>query len=143
MSKDKVTLRELFLVFARIGALSLGGGLTGWVYREVVQQRRWMTEAEFASGMALSQILPGANITNLAVYIGQRLKGTIGAVACAIGLLIVPFFAAIAFLESYDILSGIPWIARAIGGAAAAAIGLMIFATWRAAPARRRSRPLW
>jgi len=131
MSEERVTLRELFLVFARIGAFSFGGGLTGWVYREVVQQRRWMTEAEFASGMALSQILPGANITNLAVYVGQHLKGHIGAAACAVGLLIVPFFAAIGFLEFYDILAGIPWVARAIAGVAAAAIGLMIFATWR------------
>lgn len=131
MSGPKVSLRELFLVFARIGAFSFGGGLTGWVYREVVQQRGWMSEREFASGMALSQILPGANITNLAVYVGQRLRGTVGAAVCATALLIAPFFAVIGFLEFYEFISGIPWMASAISGVAAAAIGLLIFATWR------------
>lgn len=131
MTESKVSLRQLFLVFARIGAFSFGGGLTGWTYREVVQQRGWMSERDFASGMALAQILPGANITNLAVYVGQRLRGTIGACVCAVALLIVPFFAVIGFLEFYEVIAGVPWMARAIGGVAAAAIGLLIFATWR------------
>lgn len=131
MSGSKVSLRELFLVFARIGAFSFGGGLTGWVYREVVQQRGWMSEREFASGMALSQILPGANITNLAVYVGQRLRGTAGASVCVIALLIVPLFAVVGFLEFYEVIAGVPWMARAISGVAAAAIGLLIFTTWR------------
>lgn len=131
MTESKVSLRQLFLVFARIGAFSFGGGLTGWTYREVVQQRGWMSERDFASGMALAQILPGANITNLAVYVGQRLRGTRGAVISAIALLIVPFFMVIGFLEFYEIIAGTPWMARAITGVAAAAIGLLICATWR------------
>src|SRR3954469_23332145 len=67
----------LFGVCVQIGLLSFGGSLTGWVHREVVARRAWMTEQEFLSGVALGQILPGTNISNLMVYIGQRLHGVL------------------------------------------------------------------
>ena len=75
------TLAGIFWVFFRIGLLSFGGGLTGWVYLEIVAARQWMTDDEFMSGIAVSQILPGANVANLAIYVGSTLKGPIGAVA--------------------------------------------------------------
>ena len=74
-----VSLLAIFLVFFKLGAFSFGGGMTGWVYREVVQQRSWIGETEFLSGLALSQIVPGANVANLTIYVGQRLRGTLGA----------------------------------------------------------------
>ena len=111
-----VKLSEIFLVFLRIGAFSFGGGLTGWVYREVVQERRWLAEQDFLSGMAVSQILPGANVTNLSVYIGQKLCGTIGAFIALTGLLVIPFFLVIGFLLAYDAISGIAWVGQATDG---------------------------
>ena len=78
-AKEKIERRAparllaLFGVCVQIGLLSFGGGLTGWVHREVVARRAWMTEREFLSGVALGQILPRTNISNLMVYIGQRL----------------------------------------------------------------------
>jgi len=54
------SIADIFLVFLRIGLLSFGGGLTGWVYREAVLLRRWIDEDEFMSGVAMSQILPGS-----------------------------------------------------------------------------------
>src|SRR3982751_7016842 len=102
MEGDQTTARPvpagllaLFRVCAQIGLLSFGGGLTGWVHREVVVRRAWMTEQDFLSGVALGQILPGTNISNLLVYIGQRLHGGLGAVVALGGLLTGPFFAVI------------------------------------------------
>ena len=134
-----VKLSEIFLVFLRIGAFSFGGGLTGWVYREVVQERRWLAEQDFLSGMAVSQILPGANVTNLSVYIGQKLCGTIGAFIALTGLLVIPFFLVIGFLLAYDAISGIAWVGQATDGVAAAAVGLLILTTWRTAKQSGRS----
>ena len=54
-----VSLVSLFLVFFRVGLFSFGGGLSGWIYREVVTLRGWMSDDDFFSGLALSQILPG------------------------------------------------------------------------------------
>ncbi|HWE79667.1 MAG TPA: chromate transporter [Pseudolabrys sp.] len=121
----------IFAVFARIGLLSFGGGLSGWVFREVVVLRNWIGEEEFLSGLALAQILPGTNIANLAVYIGQKLCGTAGAVAALGGLLAGPFFAVIALASVYDRFRSIPYADAAMDGVAAAAIGLLLIIVLR------------
>lgn len=134
-------LSEIFLVFLRIGAFSFGGGLTAWVYREVVQRRRWLAEQEFLSGMAVSQILPGANVTNLSIYIGQKLRGAVGAFAALVGLLLVPFFLVIGFLLVYEDISRMAWVGMATDGVAAAAVGLLMLTTWKTATQSGRSIP--
>lgn len=128
MSSEKlpVSLVSIFLVFFRIGLFSFGGGLSGWIYRDVVTVRGWMSDADFLSGLALSQILPGANVTNLSVYIGQRLRGPAGSICAVSGLVIGPFFAVLGILGAYDLLSTMPWIQDGMSGAAAAAIGLLL-----------------
>jgi chromate transporter len=130
----------LFLVFFRIGLLSFGGGLTGWVYREVVTQRGWVDEDEFMSGLALSQILPGANITNLAVYIGQKLHGLFGAAVAFLGLLSGPFCAVLALAGVYSALTAVPYAEPAMDGVAAAAIGFLLIVVGRGAK-RAARRP--
>ncbi|MET0427216.1 MAG: chromate transporter [Microvirga sp.] len=121
-----VGLAPIFWVFFRIGLFSFGGGLSGWVYREVVMLRGWMSDADFLSGLALGQILPGANVTNLAVFVGQQLRGPAGAACALFGLLTGPFFAVIGLVIAYDRIVGMPWIQDAMSGAAAAAIGLLL-----------------
>ena len=125
-SQAPVSLLSLFLVFFRIGLFSFGGGLAGWVYREVVTVRAWLTDEDFLSGLALAQVLPGVNVTNLAVYIGQRLRGALGATVALLGLLAAPFFFIIGLVAVYDRIAGIGWIHAAMDGAAAAAIGLLL-----------------
>jgi len=125
-NRAHISLVSLFLVFFRVGLFSFGGGLSGWIYREVVTLRGWMSDDDFFSGLALSQILPGANVTNLSVYIGQRLRGPVGSVCALSGLVIGPFFAVIALASAYAQLATMPWIQDAMTGAAAAAIGLLL-----------------
>lgn len=136
-----VKLLAIFFVFFRIGAFSFGGGLTGWVYREVVQQRNWMTEADFLSGVAVSQILPGANITNIAMYVGERLRGTLGALTAFFALLLAPFFAVIGLFVVYDRISSIGWVRAGTDGMVAAAIGLLILMAWRSGRQSARNIP--
>jgi chromate transporter len=130
----------LFSVFFRIGLLSFGGGLTGWVYREAVLTRRWLSEDEFLSGMAVSQVLPGPNIANLAVYLGHRLCGPFGVVAAIAGLLGGPFFAVIGLASAYGVIKNLPFVADALDGVAAAAIGLLLLVVSKSAQ-RSARRP--
>jgi chromate transporter len=134
------SLPALFLVFFRIGLFSFGGGLSGWVFREVVLIRHWIEEDEFLSGLAVAQILPGANITNLAVYIGNRLKGPPGAAATLLGLLAAPFFAVIGLASIYTILKATPFADDALNGVTAAAIGLILIVALKGAR-RAANRP--
>lgn len=132
-SSSRPSLAVIFSVFFRIGLLSFGGGLSGWVYREVVQLRGWIDEDEFMSGLAMSQILPGTNITNLTIYIGQKLRGWLGAIAALVGLLSGPFFAVIALASVYGALKSLPYSEAAMDGIAAAAIGLLLIIIGRGA----------
>jgi len=132
-SAQPVSAQALFLVFFRIGLFSFGGGLSGWVYREVVVQRGWLTEDEFLSGMAVSQILPGANIANLGIYIGQKLIGPVGSAAALMGLFSGPFFAVIGLASVYQVLKTLPYADAVLDGVAAAAIGLLLIVVAKSA----------
>jgi len=128
-SEDKATitrisLSEIFLLFFHIGSLSFGGGLIAWVYREVVERRRWLTQAEFLGGLTLAQVLPGINMANMAVYIGQRMRGIGGAVAGLVGLLLVPFFAVIGLVSIYAQLGTSTTLQSFMDGLATTAVGL-------------------
>lgn len=132
------SIHALFFMFFRIGLLSFGGGLSGWVFREAVLIRRWLTEDEFLSGLAVAQVLPGANIANLAVYLGNKLKGPLGSAAALLGLLGGPFFAVIALASTYAVLKTTPYAENALDGVTAAAIGLVLIVAVRGA--RRAAR---
>ncbi len=120
------SLPTLFWIFFQIGALSFGGGLAAWVHREVVLKRGWMSETEFLTGLALCQVLPGVNVVNLAVHIGQRLRGAIGALTCTVAIVFVPFFAVIGLATVYDQIKDIDWIHDFLDGVAVSAVGLLV-----------------
>src|SRR3954469_18663147 len=113
-----VSLWSLYKLFFGVGLMSFGGGLTAWFHREVVLARKWMTDDEFFSGYSLAQVLPGVNSTNMAVYIGQHLRGAIGAAVALSALLTGPFFIVIAAALTYNFLLEIPGFAAAMAGIA-------------------------
>ena len=117
---------QLFLVFGRIGLTSFGGGLSGWLLREFVRDRHWLSEEEFLNGLSVSQALPGINVTNMAIWIGYRLRGTLGAVSGLIGIVVPPAFVIVMLGALFSFLTHYPLARLALNGAAAAAIGLSL-----------------
>ncbi|HUJ98258.1 MAG TPA: chromate transporter [Stellaceae bacterium] len=128
----RVSLAALFTTFAKIGLMSFGGALSGWMYREVVQRRHWLGEEEFLSGLALGQIMPGANVANLSLFIGQRLRGGRGALVALTGMLLPPMVLVLVLAAAYLRLDDVLWLHRLVGGVAAAAIGLTAMVGLRA-----------
>jgi chromate transporter len=90
VSEPGPTLWQLFTAFLEL-TLSGFGGVLAWAHRALVEQRRWLTEREFTSLLGLSQVLPGGNIINLAVFIGNRFHGLAGVGVALAGLMIAPF----------------------------------------------------
>ena len=136
---DTVTpdLAELFAGFFWIGIVGFGGVLP-WARRMMVEQRRWLTGAEFNDVLALCQFLPGPNIVNMAVANGARFRGIPGSVAALLGLMVAPMVIVIGLGGVYQQYGHIPVVARALGGLAAAASGLVVAMALRiAAPLRR------
>jgi chromate transporter len=123
---ERVPLAAIFRVFFMVGATSFGGGLTSSIHRETVIQRKWLTNEQFLAGMALGQVLPGGNVSNIAVYVGQTLRGAAGAAIAPCAILTAPFFFCIGMAVVYDDATRIPGFHAAMDGVAAAAIGMML-----------------
>lgn len=124
-SVQPVALWSLYKMFLYVGLLSFGGGVTAWCHREVVLVRGWMTDDEFFSGYSLAQVLPGVNSTNMAVYVGQHVRGLIGAIVALGALLTGPFLAVIAAANAYHYLLAVPGFQAAMAGIATAAIAMI------------------
>lgn len=78
----------LFLLFARIGGLTFGGGyaMLPILQRELVDNRGWVTEEELADYYAIGQCTPGIIAVNTATFIGAKRKGIIGGIVATIGV---------------------------------------------------------
>ena len=124
-SSKKVSLLEIAGLFAFIGITSFGGGLTAYIRRLVVGQKQWLTDEEFLPGLALVQILPGANVAGLSIYIGNHLRGPLGAVVALTSILIPPFIL-VCILGFLYLHAGKTTDTRAVlAGITATACGLM------------------
>lgn len=123
---ERTRLRDIFWLFFQIGVMSFGGGLSAWLFREIVEKRKWLTATEFLSGLTLVQALPGVNMTNMSVYVGQRLRGVPGVLTALFGLLLGPFFILIALSTAYHTIEDIPWSHAALAGLATSAVGLLL-----------------
>jgi chromate transporter len=117
---------QLFLVFSQIGLSSFGGSVAAWMHREFVERRGWLEESEFATALAVARIMPGVNIVNLAVLIGQRLKGLTGAAAAVAGLVTGPVLVVIGLGILYQRFAGMAFLQDVLEGIAASAVGLLI-----------------
>jgi chromate transporter len=130
----------LFGNFFVVGVLGFGGVLP-LARRMIVDQRRWLSAAEFTDVLALCQFLPGANIVNVSVALGGRWHGPLGSVAAITGLLAAPIAIVIALGAVYMRWHEVPAVARGFAGLAASASGLVLATALRvASPLRTRPR---
>ncbi len=90
LSTPRPTLWELFTAFLEM-TLSGFGGVLAWAHRTLVERRGWLSEREFAALLGLCQVLPGGNIINVGVFVGDRFHGLRGVAVCLAGLLVAPF----------------------------------------------------
>jgi chromate transporter len=124
--KDRVvTKAELFLGFLKIGMLGFGG-IAPWARHVIIEERRWLSEKEFAAILGIGQVLPGPNTMNAAVIIGDRFQGLWGAVLCVLGQLLVPLAVVTALGAAYLRFADIPAVHAVVIGAAAGAAGLVL-----------------
>jgi chromate transporter len=123
--QDPPTLLELFIAFFGMSIVGFGGVLP-WAQRMLVDQRRWMTVTEFAEALAIAQFLPGGNILNMSVAIGQRFRGPLGSLVSVLGLLTGPTVLVMVLGAIYLRYGQIQAMQDVLGGVAAAAAGLII-----------------
>ncbi len=121
--KSKAPLADVFFSFLKIGGSAFGGSTQAMMHREVVERRKWVDDEAFLAGLAISQVLPGANPVNLALYMGMKARGGPGAIV-AVTAMIIPAFCIILLMGfAYRQYSGLPITHFILGGVAAVGIG--------------------
>ncbi len=120
-----VSRATLFASFLKMGLLGFGGVLP-WARRVMVDERRWLSDREFAELIGLCQVLPGPNVVNLSVIIGARTHGPVGSLIAVTGILLVPVGVMLLIAIFYASVAHDPLARNAIAGASAAAAGLIL-----------------
>jgi chromate transporter len=116
-------LLSILSSFLKVGLTSFGGGTSAWMHREVVERHQWLTEQQFLASLTVAQVLPGPNPVNMAVYLGLQLRGGLGALVAATGM-IVPSFCMILILGLlYGYLSSFPATSMVLSGFAMVGVG--------------------
>ena len=134
------TIAQVLRAFLYLGATSFGGGRTAYFYDFLVARRRWIPTKDFLEDLTLGQMIPGPNVTNLAVVVGHRLAGLAGSLL-AFGAVLLPGAVAVMLLTVLYFHTGIPAGGQAlIRGGAAAVAGLVVVMTLRLAATLRHWR---
>jgi len=124
---------ELFRAFNAL-ALQGFGGVLPVAQRVLVEQRRWLTREQFVEVLSLGQVLPGPNIVNMALMIGDRFFGLRGAAAALLGLLCAPLLIVLLLAALYGQLASVPAVAGALRGMGAVSAGLIIATALKVMP---------
>lgn len=135
----------LFVAFSKL-ALQGFGGVLPIAQRELVDKLGWLTPAEFAENLSVGQVLPGPNVVNLALMVGDRFFGLRGALAALAGMLALPMALVLVLAASYQGLAEVPAVAGALRGMGVVAAGLVLAMALKLLPTLARNplgRWLW
>ena len=116
---------DLFVTFTLL-ALQGFGGVLAVTQRELCDRKRWLTHREFVEMLSFGQVLPGPNVTNLALMVGGHFFGLRGSFAALAGIMTVPLVIVLSFAALYAEYATLPAVAGALRGMGAVSGGLII-----------------
>lgn len=121
------TLWQLVMYFLRLGTLGFGGpvALVGYMHRDLVEQRGWITESDYREGLALAQLAPGPMAAQTAIYLGYVHYRILGATLAGLAFVIPSFFMVVALGWAYTEFGGLTWMQAVFYGVGAAVIGII------------------
>lgn len=127
---DTAPLLPLFLTFMKIGAFTFGGGwaMISIIRREIVERHKWIKDEDFLDLLAVAQSLPGILAVNIAVSVGDRLRGMKGSLAAAIGTILPCFLIilTIAIFLTPDLITSNPVVTSIFKGIRPAVVALIV-----------------
>src|SRR5215203_2323010 len=121
------TLPGFLLYFLRLGTLGFGGpiALTGYMQRDLVEERGWITKEDYVQGLALAQLAPGPLAAQLATYLGWVRYGLSGATLVSIAFVLPSFIMVVALAWLYLRFGGLSWMQGAFYGVGASVIAII------------------
>jgi chromate transporter len=140
------TLWQLVRYMLGLGTWGFGGpvALVGYMYRDLVEKRRWISESDYKEGMAIAQLMPGPLAAQLAIYLGYVHYRIRGATLAGLAFVLPSFFMVVALGAAYAAYGGIGWMQSVFYGVGAAVIGIIAMSAWKLTTKNiGRDRLLW
>jgi len=129
----RYTLWQLVGYMLGLGTWGFGGpvALVGYMYRDLVEKRQWMTESEYKEGLTLAQLMPGPLAAQLAIYLGFVHYRLLGATLVGLAFVLPSFFMVVALGAAYVTFGGIGWMQAVFYGVGAAVIGIIAMSAYK------------
>ena len=133
-NKDiKYSLWELVKYFFYLGYAGFGGpvALVGYMHRDLVEKRQWISEDDYKEGMALAQLSPGPMAAQLGIYLGYVHYGVLGATLTGIAFVLPSFVMVLILGIAYKEYGGLSWMQAIFYGVGAAVIGIIAISAYK------------
>ena len=126
-------LVELVYYFLRLGTIGFGGpvALVGYMHRDLVEQRKWISESEYKEGLTLAQLMPGPLAAQLAIYLGYVHFSVMGATLVGVAFVLPSFLMVLLLGWCYVEFGGISWMQAVFYGVGAAVIGIISISAYK------------
>lgn len=126
-SRAGYTLWQMIVYMLRLGTLGFGGpiALVGYMHRDLVEARQWISEADYKEGLALAQLAPGPLAAQLGIYMGYVHYRILGATLAGIAFVMPSFLMVVALGWAYVRYGGLAWMQAVFYGVGAAVIGII------------------
>lgn len=127
------SLLNLAGYFLQLGTIGFGGpvALVGYMHRDLVERRKWITETDYREGLALAQLAPGPLAAQLAIYLGYVHYGIAGATLAGVSFVVPSFLMVLALGWAYVKYGGLTWMQAVFYGVGASVIGIIAFSSWK------------
>jgi chromate transporter len=144
VTATRASLAAFVRYFLYLGSLGFGGpvALAGFMHRDLVERRRWVSEDEYRLGLALAQIMPGPLAAQLAIALGYFQHGVGGATAVGIAFVVPSFLMVVGISVAYLRFGGLWWMQALFYGIGAAVIGIIAIAAYKLSRSTNRRDPL-
>ncbi len=142
----RYTLWQMVAYMLGLGSWGFGGpvALVGFMYRDLVERRQWISEADYKEGMALAQLMPGPLAAQLAIYLGYVHYRVLGATLAGLAFVLPSFLMVVGLGAAYVAFGGIGWMQSVFYGVGAAVIGIIAMSAWKLTTKNiGRDRLLW
>jgi chromate transporter len=129
----RYSLRDLIIYFLKLGTWGFGGpvALVGYMHRDLVHEKKWISEDDYKEGLALSQLAPGPLAAQLGIYIGFVHYRVLGATLAGIAFVLPSFFMVMAIGYAYVLYGGLPWMQAVFYGVGSAVIGIIAIGSYK------------
>ncbi|HEV3222773.1 MAG TPA: chromate transporter [Puia sp.] len=131
--KPIYSLRQLTRYFFALGYSGFGGpvALVGYMHRDLVEDKKWLSEEDYKEGLALAQMAPGPLAAQLGIYIGFIHYGILGATLTGLAFIVPSFLMVVGLGFAYNKLGGLPWMQAIFYGVGAAVIGIITISGYK------------